>query len=344
MRGYACLRGDQVAARSTSSSARSSSSSARARITHPGAWPPAEQGQWRSSRRKSLRRRPWRRQPPVVAPAAGSSTRRSSTRPEAASHAGRPAKARGRRLRQRGRNDPERACLGRVSRGRAAGAAALSRAPAEHGRGAHPRVRRASAAPKLRRCAERAPLDDLLRARRPLAGDRRRTGAARSGRARLRERPRGNDRVRDLYRLSAPAQLDRRAPRRRTERVLVTNGSMQADAFLFEHRAAGDEAIVERPPTTAHCSLRERGAHVHAVELQPDGIDTDALAELLSSGGVRPTLAHIIPNFQNPAGYTPRRRAPAPARAGRRARLPGVRGRPLRGTALGEQDRRRCCR
>jgi 2-aminoadipate transaminase len=45
---------------------------------------------------------------------------------------------------------------------------------------------------------------------------------------------------------------------------------------------------------------------VHAVELQPDGIDTDALAELLTAGAsaVRPTLAHIIPNFQNPAGYT----------------------------------------
>jgi len=91
------------------------------------------------------------------------------------------------------------------------------------------------------------------------------------------------------------------------ERVLVTNGSMQADAFLFEHLVrAGDEVIVERPTyDRTLLSLRERGAHVHAVELQPDGIDTDALAELLGPhGGVRPTLAHIIPNFQNPAGYT----------------------------------------
>jgi DNA-binding transcriptional MocR family regulator len=91
------------------------------------------------------------------------------------------------------------------------------------------------------------------------------------------------------------------------ERVLVTNGSMQADAFLFEHLVrAGDEVIVERPTyDRTLLSLRERGAHVHAVELRPDGIDTDALAELLGpSGGVRPTLAHIIPNFQNPAGYT----------------------------------------
>jgi 2-aminoadipate transaminase len=89
------------------------------------------------------------------------------------------------------------------------------------------------------------------------------------------------------------------------ERVLVTNGSMQADAFLFEQLVrAGDEVIVERPTyDRTLLSLRQRGARVHAVELAPDGIDTDALARLLAAGA-QPTLAHIIPNFQNPAGYT----------------------------------------
>jgi 2-aminoadipate transaminase len=99
------------------------------------------------------------------------------------------------------------------------------------------------------------------------------------------------------------------------ERVLVTNGSMQADAFLFEHLVqSGDEVIVERPTyDRTLLSLRERGARLHAVELQPDGIDTDALARLLSGPtGARPKRAHIIPNFQNPAGYTlslPKRQA-----------------------------------
>jgi 2-aminoadipate transaminase len=90
------------------------------------------------------------------------------------------------------------------------------------------------------------------------------------------------------------------------ERVLVTNGSMQADAFLFEELVeSGDEVVVERPTyDRTLLSLRERGARVHAVELQADGIDTDALAYLLGESGVRPKLAHIIPNFQNPAGYT----------------------------------------
>jgi 2-aminoadipate transaminase len=95
------------------------------------------------------------------------------------------------------------------------------------------------------------------------------------------------------------------------ERVLLTNGSMQADAFLFEQLVgSGDDVVVERPTyDRTLLSLRARGANVHAVELQPDGIDTDALAALLAGGasgseGVRPKLAHIIPNFQNPAGYT----------------------------------------
>lgn len=89
------------------------------------------------------------------------------------------------------------------------------------------------------------------------------------------------------------------------EHVLVTNGSMQADAFLFEHLVRpGSEVVVERPTyDRTLLSLRQRGAQLHAVALEPDGIDVEALARLLD-GGARPSLAHIIPNFQNPAGYT----------------------------------------
>jgi DNA-binding transcriptional MocR family regulator len=89
------------------------------------------------------------------------------------------------------------------------------------------------------------------------------------------------------------------------ERVIVTNGSMQADEFLFEHLVRpDDEVIVERPTyDRTLLSLRQRGAHLHAIELEEDGIDTNELEELLAQGA-RPRLAHIIPNFQNPAGYT----------------------------------------
>jgi DNA-binding transcriptional MocR family regulator len=80
---------------------------------------------------------------------------------------------------------------------------------------------------------------------------------------------------------------------------------MQADAFLFDHLvSAGDAVVVEKPTyDRTLLSLRGRGADVRMVSLQEDGIDTEELAELLDSG-VKPTLAHIIPNFQNPAGYT----------------------------------------
>jgi DNA-binding transcriptional MocR family regulator len=89
------------------------------------------------------------------------------------------------------------------------------------------------------------------------------------------------------------------------EQVIVTNGSMQADAFLFEALvSAGDAVVVERPTyDRTLLSLRNRGADIHAIELEPDGLDVAALERLLA-GGVRPKLAHVIPNFQNPAGYT----------------------------------------
>ncbi|HKO29046.1 MAG TPA: aminotransferase class I/II-fold pyridoxal phosphate-dependent enzyme, partial [Solirubrobacteraceae bacterium] len=89
------------------------------------------------------------------------------------------------------------------------------------------------------------------------------------------------------------------------EQVVVTNGSMQADAFLFDALVESrDSVIVERPTyDRTLLSLRNRGADVRMVELEPDGIDVEGLSRLLDDG-LKPKLAHIIPNFQNPAGYT----------------------------------------
>jgi DNA-binding transcriptional MocR family regulator len=89
------------------------------------------------------------------------------------------------------------------------------------------------------------------------------------------------------------------------EQVLVTNGSMQADAFLFQLLVGpGDPVVVESPTyDRTLLNLRNREALLHMVELETDGIDTAGLRSLLE-GGVQPKLAHIIPNFQNPAGYT----------------------------------------
>jgi 2-aminoadipate transaminase len=89
------------------------------------------------------------------------------------------------------------------------------------------------------------------------------------------------------------------------ERVIATNGSMQADAFLFEHLVqAGDTVVVEAPTyDRTLLSLRSRGADLLAIPLEPDGIDVEALARALEAGA-RPRLAHVIPNFHNPAGCT----------------------------------------
>lgn len=89
------------------------------------------------------------------------------------------------------------------------------------------------------------------------------------------------------------------------EQVIVTNGSMQADALLFERLVGeGTEVVVERPSyDRTLLSLTQRGARLHAIDLAADGIDISALRELLDSGA-RPALAHVIPNFQNPAGCT----------------------------------------
>jgi 2-aminoadipate transaminase len=89
------------------------------------------------------------------------------------------------------------------------------------------------------------------------------------------------------------------------EQVIVTNGSMQADAFLFEHLVEDGDLVVVEAPTYDRTllSLQGRGAEILAIPLQEDGIDVAALASALEAGA-RPQLAHIIPTFQNPAGYT----------------------------------------
>jgi DNA-binding transcriptional MocR family regulator len=89
------------------------------------------------------------------------------------------------------------------------------------------------------------------------------------------------------------------------DRVMITNGSLQADAFLFDHLVKpGDHVVVEKPTyDRTLLNLRNLGAVVHQVTLEPDGISVTELRGLFEAG-IRPKLAHIIPNYQNPAGVT----------------------------------------
>ena len=88
--------------------------------------------------------------------------------------------------------------------------------------------------------------------------------------------------------------------------VIVTNGSMQADAFLFETLVEpGDTVVVEKPTydRTLLSLNTYRGAAIEMIDLEPDGLNVEQLRARLRDG-LRPKLAHIIPNFQNPAGYS----------------------------------------
>jgi 2-aminoadipate transaminase len=89
------------------------------------------------------------------------------------------------------------------------------------------------------------------------------------------------------------------------DRLLATNGSMQADAFLFEELVEPGDVVVVEAPTYDRTllSLTKLGAEVFPIPLEADGLDVGAL-EVALDAGARPTLAHVIPNFQNPAGCT----------------------------------------
>ena len=87
--------------------------------------------------------------------------------------------------------------------------------------------------------------------------------------------------------------------------VVATNGSMQADAFLFELLVRPGDLVVVEAPTYDRTllTLRKLGADLLVVPLEDDGIAVDALERALADGA-RPKLAHIIPNFHNPGGCT----------------------------------------
>jgi len=89
------------------------------------------------------------------------------------------------------------------------------------------------------------------------------------------------------------------------ERVFVANGSLEAGMLLFDTVVEqGDAVVVEAPSyDRTLLGLQRRGAELHAVPLEADGLDVAALERQLD-GGLRPKLIHVIPNFHNPAGCT----------------------------------------
>jgi 2-aminoadipate transaminase len=85
------------------------------------------------------------------------------------------------------------------------------------------------------------------------------------------------------------------------EQVMVTNGSMEAAALLFRHLVSeGDRVVVEQPTyDRTLLLLQQAGADLVGAPLEDDGVDPAAVE---AAGDV--SMAHVIPNFHNPAGCT----------------------------------------
>ena len=85
--------------------------------------------------------------------------------------------------------------------------------------------------------------------------------------------------------------------------LLVTSGGIEALELVSKSFLDRGDAVVVEAPTYlgAIMAFRSFEADVHAVPIDDDGLDVDALAALLE-GGVRPKLLYTIPEHQNPGG------------------------------------------
>jgi 2-aminoadipate transaminase len=86
--------------------------------------------------------------------------------------------------------------------------------------------------------------------------------------------------------------------------VMIANGSLEAGWMVFDHLLRpGDRVVVEQPTYDRTLLMLQRlGVELVAVRLEADGIDVAGLESALAEGPVK--LAHVIPNFHNPAGCT----------------------------------------
>jgi DNA-binding transcriptional MocR family regulator len=86
--------------------------------------------------------------------------------------------------------------------------------------------------------------------------------------------------------------------------VMIANGSLEAGWMLFEHLLGpGDRVVVEQPTYDRTLLMLQRlGVELVPVSLEADGVDLARFEAALDEGPIK--LAHIIPNFHNPAGCT----------------------------------------
>ncbi|MDP2772974.1 MAG: pyridoxal phosphate-dependent aminotransferase, partial [Nocardioides sp.] len=87
------------------------------------------------------------------------------------------------------------------------------------------------------------------------------------------------------------------------EQVMVTPGALSAAAIVAQaFTGPGDRVLVESPVyPNATMSIRNSGARLTGVPVDPDGWDLGAVAAALRQ--TTPRLAYLIPDFQNPTGH-----------------------------------------
>lgn len=85
--------------------------------------------------------------------------------------------------------------------------------------------------------------------------------------------------------------------------IMVTPGALAATAVVAQaFTGPGDRVVVESPVyPNATQAIRCGGARLVASAVDPDGWDLDAVGATLQQ--VRPRLAYLIPDFQNPTGH-----------------------------------------
>ncbi len=90
----------------------------------------------------------------------------------------------------------------------------------------------------------------------------------------------------------------------RYDDLIITSGAQQANELAAKVLCnEGDTLIAEAPSFIGSLNaFRSYNVNLVGVEMEQDGINTDALEEKLKEGGVK--LVYLIPNFQNPTGIT----------------------------------------
>ncbi len=111
--------------------------------------------------------------------------------------------------------------------------------------------------------------------------------------------------------LDRQEQLEGRRPE--TAELIVTSGGMECITLACQSLIDPGDAVVVEAPTYLGALMAFAGveADVHGIEMDEDGMRVDVLEERLAAG-LRPKLAYVIPEFQNPSGRTlslPRRQA-----------------------------------